>query len=208
MNKRRLATAVVLGIAVVAMFAYLVRRGENAVDEVTKPQEQIVDLGAVLTHVRSLNRLETASMRITHVATISQSYKLVPDALGGDELTLLAAGDVIAGLDLSKVQESDVTRDAEGGAIVHLPAPEILVTRIDNAATRVVNRKTGMLRREDPDLESRAREHVEQMIRTEALRQGILKMAQDNGEKALAELLHALGFRRVRFIFDRANPQR
>jgi hypothetical protein len=208
MNKRRLALAIIFGLAVVALFGYIVRRGQNAVDEVTKPQEEIVDLGAVVTHIRSLNRLETASMRITHVANIKQTYKLVPDMFGGDELTLLAAGDVIAGLDLSKLADNDVTRDANGGAVIHLPAPEILVTRIDNTATRVVNRKTGMLRREDPDLESHARQHVEDMIRTEALRQGILGMAQNNGERALAELLHALGFRHVRFVFARAASGR
>ena len=68
-------------------------------------------------------------MRITHVATIKQTYKWVPDAFGGDSLTLLAAGDVIAGFDFSKLSEDDVTRDASGGVILHLPAPEILVTR-------------------------------------------------------------------------------
>ena len=144
-------------------------------------------------------------MRITHVATIKQTYKFVPDALGGDSLTLLAAGDVIAGFDFSQLTENDVTHDATGTVILHLPPPEILVTRLDNNATRVINRNTGILRREDTEMESRARAHVETMIRDEALKNGILKQAEDNGEKVLAELLHTLGFQRVRFVFEKPS---
>ena len=55
-------------------------------------------------------------------------------------------------------------------------------------------------------MESRARAHVETMIHDEALKSGILKLAEDNGEKVLAELLHTLGFQRVRFMF--AKPSR
>lgn len=204
--KRAITTVVLLGVVVIAAFVYFIHRAKRAEEELTKPTEEIVDLGAIVTHVRSLNRLETAEMRITHVANVKQTYKWVPDALGGDSLTLLAAGDVIAGFDFSKLSEDDVTRDASGGVILHLPAPEILVTRIDNQATRVINRNTGMLRRADPDMESRARAHVETMIHDEALKSGILKLAEDNGEKVLAELLHTLGFQRVRFMF--AKPSR
>jgi len=201
---RRAVTAVVLlGVVVIAAFVYLERRAKKAEEEITTPHEELIDIGAVVTRVRSLNRLETSEMRITHVATIKQTYKWVPDAFGGDSLTLLAAGDVIAGFDFSQLTENDVTRDATGGVILHLPAPQILVTRLDNNATRVINRNTGVLRREDPDMESRARAHVETMIRDEALKAGILKQAEDNGEKVLAELLHTLGFQRVRFVFEK-----
>ncbi|HEX7190858.1 MAG TPA: DUF4230 domain-containing protein [Thermoanaerobaculia bacterium] len=204
---RRAVTAVVLlGVVVIAAFVYLERRAKRAEEEAVAPHEETIDVGAIVTRVQSLNRLETVAMRITHVATVKQTYKWVPDALGGDTLTLLAAGDVIAGFDFSKLTEDDVTRDASGGVVLHLPAPEILVTRLDNSATRVINRNTGMLRREDPDMESRARVHVENMIRDEALKNGILKQAEDNGQKVLAELLHTLGFQRVRFMF--AKPSR
>jgi hypothetical protein len=205
--RRAITTVVILGVVVIAAFVYLERRAKRLEEEATTPQEEIVDVGAIVTRVRSLNRLETAEMRITHVANVKQTYKWVPDALGGDSLTLLAAGDVIAGFDFSQLTENDVTRDASGGVVLHLPAPEILVTRLDNNATRVINRNTGMLRREDPDMESRARAHVETMIRDEALKAGVLKQAEDNGEKVLAELLHTLGFQRVRFVFGKPPRQ-
>ena len=199
--RRAVTTVVILGVVVIAAFVYLERRAKREAAEALAPHEETIDLGAIVTRVRSLNRLETAEMRITHVTTVRQTYKWVPDALGGDSLTLLAAGEVIAGFDFSQLKDDDVTRDATGGVIVHLPPPEILVSRLDNNATRVINRNTGYLRREDTDMESRARAQVETKIRDEALRAGILKQAQDNGEKVLAELLHTLGFQRVRFMF-------
>src|SRR5436190_340329 len=80
----------------------------------------------------------------------------------------------------------------------------IIVWRADNTESRVITRKTGMLRRADIDLETRARQHAEQNIRQESLRKGILTMAQQNGEKKMADFLHTLGFERVRFNETRA----
>ena len=168
--------------------------------EAVAPREDVIDLTSLVTQVRGLNRLETASMRVVHVGTISQTYKLVPDVLGGDELTLLATGDVIAGVDLSQFRASDVRRQPDGTIVLRLPPARILITRVDNGATHVVSRKTGVLRRADQGLETRARQHAEAMIRGEALRKGIIKLADDNAEKRMADFLHTVGFEKVQFI--------
>ena len=131
---------------------------------------------------------------------VTQTYKLVPDALGGDEITFLAAGDVIAGIDLSKLQQKDVWRSPDGTINLRLPPPQVLISRVDNNESRVVMRKTGMLRRADVDLETRARQHAEANIRAEAVKKGILQIAQQSGEKKMGEFLHTLGFQRVRFV--------
>lgn len=167
---------------------------------VLTPQERQIDIATVVTQVRELNRLETASMRVVHVGTVKQTYKLVPNALGGDEITFLATGDVIAGLDLSQLRPEDVWRSPDGTINLRLPAPQILVSRVDNEQSRVLTRKTGVLRRADMDLETRARQHAEENIRAEALQQGVLGLASKNGEKKLADLLRSLGFMRIRFV--------
>ena len=178
----------------------LARRAvRESIQSLTVPQEKTVDLGALVTHVRELNRLETASMHVMHISTITQTYQMVPDALGGDQLQFLAAGDVIAGIDLSRLQPTDVWRETDGTIVIRLPSSQILITRVDNRESRVMSRKTGLLRRADIDLESRARQNAEQGIRNEALRKGILLMASQNAEKKLADFLHTLGFQKVRF---------
>ena len=170
------------------------------VQEILTPQEKTIDLTTLVTQVRELNRLETSAMHVMHIGTVSQSYKLVPNALAGDEITFLAEGDVIAGVDLSHLQQSDVWHSPDGTLNLRLPPPMILVTRVDNEKSRVLNRKTGVLRRADVDLETRARQNAERNIRAEALRRGILPMAQTNGEKKMAELLHTFGFEKIRFV--------
>lgn len=206
-NKRVLwvIAAVVLGmlLLLVGTGVTVWKLARRATDQVLKPTEKTVDLSVLVTRVRELNRLETAAMRVMHVGRVSQSYKMVPDALAGDEITFLAAGDVIAGVDLSKLQPSDVWRSPDGTVNLRLPAAEILVTRVDNQESRVLSRNTGMLRRTDVDLETRARQHAETSIHDEALRKGILRMADDNAQKKLADFLRALGFERVRFVSAR-----
>lgn len=196
---------VLFGIASVLM---LRRMTDRAVEAVTSPQEQQLDLGAVVTQVRELSRLETASMRVMHVGTIKQTYRMVPNSLGGDEIQFLATGDVIAGVDLSQLGPNDVWREPDGTVVMRLPAAHILISRVDNNESKVLSRKTGMLRRADVDLESRARQFAEQNIRAEALKKGIIAMAQASAEKKLADLLHKMGAKQVRFVSGgKAVPQ-
>lgn len=176
------------------------RAASNAVATVLKPKEKTIDLSVLVTQVRDLNRLETASMHVLHVGRVTQTYSMVPNALAGDEITFLAAGDVIAGIDLSQLGRNDVWRSPDGTINLRLPPPRILVSRVDNQESRVLNRKTGVLRRADTDLETRARQHAEANIRREAVKKGILPLAGRNAEKHLAGFLHTLGFEKVRFV--------
>jgi hypothetical protein len=186
-------------LVTLALAVLIYRDATRTVTSLTKPHEETLDLSVVVNQIRGLNRLETAAMRVTHVATLSQSYQLVPNALAGDEVTLYSVGDVIAGIDLSQLQPADVHRDPDGSVVIRLPEPMILVSRLDNRQTHVVNRKTGFLRRADQQLEARARQYAEVSIRQEAVRQGVLQRAQTNGEARISELAHALGARGVKF---------
>ncbi len=194
---------VVIPVAALLVFGAVTwliwRDAHRRVEALTTRQEQIVPIAAIVTRVRDLSRLETATMHVVHVSTITQSYQLLPNAVAGDELTFFAAGDVIAGVDLSQLRDDDVRRDADGTIVLRLPPPLVLVTRLDNRESRVISRKTGLFRRADVNLESRARQYAEGGIRGEAIRRGILPMAQQNAETKLAGFLHTLGFNQVRF---------
>jgi len=212
MSRRGVILALIAAVLVIGVTFFAgwmaVRETRRTAEAVFTPREQQIDLSAVVTRVRALNRLETASMRVVHVSTITQSYELVPNAFAGDELTFFAAGDVIAGIDLSQLKAEDVRRDVDGTIVVRLPPPLILVSRIDNRESRVLNRKTGLFRRADMNLESRARQYAEQGIRNEAVNKGILPLASQNAEVKVAELLHTFGFQRVRCEAATASPSR
>lgn len=201
MKKAGIALFVVVAILLFAAAGWMLVRKltRTAVEAVTAPVEQEINLGAVVTQVRELSRLETASMRVMHVATLTQTYRMVPNAIGGDELTFLAMGDVIAGIDLSQLNDRDVWREGDT-VVMRLPPPQILISRVDNKESRVLSRKTGMLRRADVDLETRARQFAEKNITDEAIKKGVLPMASQNAEKKLAEFLRQLGAKQVRFV--------
>jgi Protein of unknown function (DUF4230) len=200
---RRLSplVAILIVAAILATFGTLIWHAAREFQaNLVKPKEETADLTALVTQVRDLSRLETASMRVVHVGTITQSYRLVPNALAGDVLTFMATGDVIAGVDLSRIQQNDVWREPDGTIALRLPPSQILVSRIDNRESRVLSRSTGVFRRSDINLESRMRQHAEIAIRQEALRKGILTLASQNAETKLAPFLHTLGFQKVRFV--------
>jgi hypothetical protein len=201
---------IVVAIAIVLMLAGLVATGRwmvrttsraasAAINRVIEPREKQIDLGALVMRVRELSRLETASMRVMHVSTIRQSRGMIPDTFAGDEMTFLAVGDVVAGIDLSRLTRDDVRIDADGTLVLRLPASELLISRLDNDQSRVMTRETGFLRRSDPQLEGRVRAHAERSIRKEALDKGILRIADTNAQSKLGEFLITLGFEKVRF---------
>jgi hypothetical protein len=203
MTKRQigilLGTLALVLIGVIAIAWFVARRVERMAVQAVTQKEETLDLGTLVTRVRDLNRLETANMRVVNVSTIRQTYDLLPNALAGDELTLYSAGDVIAGVDLSLLKTEDVHREPDGTVVVRLPPPQLLVSRLDNRATHVINRRTGVFRRGDVGMEGRARQYAEQNIRNEAVHRGILPLAQQNAEARVAGLLHTLGAPKVRF---------
>ena len=159
---------------------------------------EIIDTSApaVVDKIRELARLETVDYSLDKIVEISRQSPVLPNFLAGDRLLLVAHGEVIAGVDLSQLSKSAVRVD--GSAIhVHLPAAQVLWTRVDNAQTRVYSRTTGLLVPADPNLESQARLAAEQEITKAALADGILGKAQQSARTAVTGLLYALGFRAV-----------
>jgi len=200
-RRRILTLAVVVLLLLLGLGAWLMWRTLHAVEQAATftRQEEQVDLGSVVTRVRSLARLETAAMHVTNVSTIKQGYNLLPSSIAGDEITFFAGGEVIAGIDLSTIQQRDVWREPDGTLVMRLPPSQVLVSRIDNRESRVLNRRTGIFRSADQGLEGRVRQYAEQQIRNEAVRKNILGIAQEGAEAKLAPLLHTLGFTKVRF---------
>lgn len=155
------------------------------------------DRVAVVKEMKELQRLETAQFTIEKIidAGTTESNRL-KQLLFGDRILLVAHGQVIAGFDLAKMRESDVM--VEGSRlIVNLPAPEILVTSVDNEKTRVYDRRQGLLTKGDENLESEARQEAEREIRLAACNSGILSQAEENGRKQFEVMFKTYQFDQV-----------
>jgi hypothetical protein len=151
---------------------------------------------SVVDKIRQLARLESVQYSIDKIVEGNRQAPGIPNFLAGDRLLFIAHGEVIAGVDLTKLGKNDVRVDGES-VQVRLPDAQILTTRIDNARSRVYERTTGLLVPADPNLESQVREAAEQQITHAAMDDKILDKARDNARVSVTGLLYALGFRRV-----------
>lgn len=150
----------------------------------------------VIKELRELNRLETASFTIEKVIDAGTNGNRFQQILFGDRILLIAHGEVIAGFDLSKLENDDVKVDGSTLRLT-LPAPEILTTRLDNEETRVYDRTQGLLTHGNDKLESQARVAAEQAIKEAACSGKILAEASKNARNQLTTLFKTLGFTTV-----------
>ncbi len=151
----------------------------------------------VVSKIQKLQRMETVTFAMDNVVEGNRSSTVLPDFLAGDHLLLVVHGESIAGVDFSQLQASDV--QLSGKSIhIHLPPPQIFMTKLDNAHTRVYSRTTGVLVQADPNLESEVRQKAEQQLQQSALADGILTTAQANARATVATMLSSLGFDNVK----------
>jgi hypothetical protein len=155
----------------------------------------------VIVAVRELARLETTDYHVERVIELADEQERLFGLLHAkDALLLVAAGDVVAGVDLSKLADADITVDWENRrATVRLPEPEIFTVAIDNARTHVVTRTTDTLATRKEELEGRARSEAESSMRQGALEAGVLVRAKAGAERAVRELLRGLGLGEITF---------
>jgi hypothetical protein len=151
----------------------------------------------VVTHVNSLGRLETTEFAMQTVVDLeNEPSNMWEQVFGTDQLMLVAAGEVVAGIDLDKVEEDDIL--VRGTTVnITLPSPEILYSRINNERTYVYERNTGLFRPIDKTLESRARLLAEETMVDWAVQRDIYSKAADSARLRVENLLRSLGFTEI-----------
>jgi len=179
-------------LVIIIGFFYIVTRIKKS----QEPYTYNMSSQTVIKELRSLNRLETASFTIEKVIDAGTSGNALQEFIYGDRILLIAHGQIIAGIDMAKLDE-DAIEIAEKSITLTLPAPEILVTTLDNGQTRVYDRKQGLLSKGDKNLESNARKVAIDTLTDAACQGKILQIAADNARKQLTAFLKAVGFTTV-----------
>ena len=113
-----------------------------------------------------------------------------------DKIVLLAHGIVKAGVDLSKLKPEDVQISGEK-IRVQLPAAYVTDGYLDENATQVLDRKTGLLRSFDRKLEQQARQEAQTEIRRAARQSGIEREANERAREQVTRFLKTFGFKEV-----------
>lgn len=172
---------------------------QTQVAQLANPTPTIIpDPVTYINEVRALARLETIQYSVEKVITAEIGQGTFGFAFG-DKLLFVAHGIVIAGIDMEKLQPSDLRFD---GTVlyVRLPPTEIFIATLDNEKSYVYDRETGLLTKGNVDLETLARQTAEAEIRKAALEDGILLQGERNAEAYLLKFFNALGYKTVIFV--------
>lgn len=154
----------------------------------------------VVEGIQDLDRLDTVRMTESVVVTKETGGSELRRFLTGEEVLLVAVGDVEAGVDLSKVGEGDVRMEGESVEI-RLPEPEVSSVSLDEERTRLYDRDQGILRlRPDDTLVEEARQDAQDELLAAARQNDILAIAESNAEDTVRTFLTTLGYEEVRFI--------
>ena len=192
----RTALAVTLLLGVGALVGYCSRPDATAPPQTVEVVRPTPD---VITAIRDLSRLETVDFHVERVVDLQDRQQVLFGMFeASDAILLVAAGDVVAGVDLAKLRPEDVIVDSEiGTATIILPPAEVLSSRLDNDRTFVYTRSTDLLARRSDALETRARQEAERTLREAAIQGGVLDRASSNAKEAIGSLVRALGYRTV-----------
>jgi Protein of unknown function (DUF4230) len=181
-------------LACVALLAFLAGRADPP-----KAAPSHTDARAspgVITAIHEVARLEATEFHVEKVVEISDAQSRLWGLLNAkDALLLVAAGDVVAGVDLAQVRNEDIRVDAQARSVrVHLPAPQIVTSTLDERATHVYARSTDVLAVRNEALEGDARRIAEEQMRKAALDAGILDHARISADRTLRGLLRSMGY--------------
>ena len=182
-----------VGGAVASWVGSLLREPEPTETLVVRPTADVV------VAMRDLARLESSSYHVERVIDLSSEQQRFGGLLRAeDSILLIAAADVVAGVDLAQMQDGDVVIEPEARrATITLPPVEILSARLDNDRTYVHRRDTDLLARRRDSLETDARREAERTLRQAAIDSGILDRAERNAERTVEALVRSLGYDHV-----------
>lgn len=197
-GKAARVTLAVFGVALLVVIGFAIGKRAQPPPE-PGPKQELKSTPAVLVAVRALARLESVSFHMERIIDLKERQpKLFGLVEATDEILLVAAGDVTAGVDLQKMRDGDVILEPELRRVrIVLPPVEIVSTRLDNDRTYVHTRKTDVLADRVETIETRARQLAEQSIHAAALEAGILARAKQSAEHTVRALVISLGYDEV-----------
>lgn len=159
-----------------------------------EPYEEIGPV--VISSLRDLSNLTTVET-VQYTIVDKGTDRGWLDWARGDSLQLFAVAKIGAGIDMSQITVRNVSLDDQGVVEIVVPAAQIQYVSVDNEATQILDRETGLFTKGDPRLETDARQVAEEVLVAGALDDGILADAEANARQVLTDFLLGLGYRDV-----------
>jgi len=188
-----------ISIIVIFFIAFVLARSCN------KPEQIEITHDMVLLQVEELGQLELVKYNIRDVI----EYKKIRTWLPNSKTALIVVGEIIACVDLTKIQTEDVVVAGDSVSLT-LPVPEICHFKVDHSRSRVYDVQYGLWN--TADLVDEAYREAEQQLYHQALEMGIASESRQSAIKLLTPLLKALGFNKITIDFKKSpyekDPER
>ena len=146
----------------------------------------------VIQEVKKLNQLVTVRYTLQRVVGLTEPK----EPLGEESILIMVEGQVLAGVNLAELHESDIQFTGQHSVAIHLPEAKLLNVFLDEKQTRIWDRHITWWTPwvpYDPDLEHKARLVALDDVRTAAVKMGILNEAQRNAGLTIVQFLKAFG---------------
>lgn len=194
--------AVVVSIAMI--LAYLQKAAPQAESRIERRGSD-----TVLQEVRALARLETTTLHLEKVLDMKDHQTRAHGLVGADDALLyVAVGEVVLGVDLAKVDPTDLRIDPSSGtAYLELPPPEVLSVHLDEAQSHVHSRSTDLLARRNEGLEGAARREALTAFAAAARDPHADAAAKATAEKVLRSLAKGWGAKELVVTWKPSKPE-
>jgi hypothetical protein len=168
--------------------------------------EPTVTSVTVLERIQALAELTTQRYNFSSIVTSQREMPPLLEAIYGDRQVLIAVGYIDAGIDLTSLEADAITITSDT-VNVTLPAPTLQACVLDENATYVAERETGIFAPDAPNLDSDARQFAVAQFRDQALETGILQDAEDEARVVITQVLLASNpaIQRVNIAFSPAD---
>ena len=197
-----LVLALVIVVLSVALGVGLARYGETLpiVGPLLGEKPPRTTTGPVVVEgIRDLDQLATVRWTESVPVTKESGGDFWDRLFDGEEVLLIATGNVEAGVDLGEIQKDDVSVNGDT-VTIDLPKPEILSASLDEKQTHVYDRDMSPLNiHPDDELVEEARLRAVEKIEASARENGILDTADQNAQNSIRAFVITLGFEKVRF---------
>lgn len=158
-----------------------------------------VNTPLVIEQIQQLGRLETVSINLQQVFSSNRNQDTLWGAFG-EKATYMAYCQITAGVDLSLLNEEDISIDDEGVEI-NLPSAEIFSIYLTNDSY-MVSRQKGIFASFDSQLEKQIERESLEYFEGQTSELEVLKIAQENAQSDIKDLLNKLGFKNISFKAD------
>jgi hypothetical protein len=160
----------------------------------------------LLDRIQLMAQLTTTRYSYSNILTSERELPPILQGLYGDQLVMVAVGEVNAGIDLS-VLTADRIQTVDNTLVIRLPPAQLQDCFFNEQESYVISRDTGFFASPAPNLDEQARRYALAQFRDRSIEDGILADAQAQAEDSVYEMVTAVTndqYGEVRVISDPA----